>query len=134
MNRPGTTPLRQRWGLLAATLVVVMSGTALRLVPTGLPPGVVKYGGSILWGAMVYGLVAALLLSPRRRIVALAILVAVSVELVRLVHAPWLDAFRLTLAGQLLLGRIFSLWNLVAYATGIAAAALVDVRARRRLA
>jgi len=131
MNRPLTTPLRQRLGLIAVTFAIVVAGTALRLVPVGLPAGTVKYGGSILWGAMVYGLVAALVLRPRRRIVALAALVALSVELIRLVHVPWLDAFRLTLAGQLLLGRIFSPWNLVAYAVGIVAAAVADSRARR---
>ena len=45
--------------------------------------------------------------------------IAVVVEFSRLVHAPWLDAFRLTTAGALLLGRIFSPWNMVAYAVGI---------------
>jgi hypothetical protein len=48
------------------------------------------------------------------------------VELFRLVHAPWLDAFRLTLAGALLLGRIFSPWNVLAYGVGIALAMLLD--------
>lgn len=37
-----------------------------------------------------------------------------------------LDAFRLTTAGALLLGRIFSLWNLPAYAIGMAAACAFD--------
>jgi hypothetical protein len=123
--------LGERLRLLAATLMIVMAGTILRLVPAGLPGSVVKYGGSALWGAMVYGLVAALVLRPRRRIVVLAAMVALSVELFRLVHGPDLDAFRLTLAGQLLLGRIFSPWNLMAYAAGITVAALADVQFRR---
>jgi Protein of unknown function (DUF2809) len=46
-------------------------------------------------------------------------LIAVCVELFRLLHTPWLDAFRLTLAGALLLGRIFSLWDMLAYGVGI---------------
>ncbi|GJD30852.1 hypothetical protein PMNALOAF_2103 [Methylobacterium adhaesivum] len=128
----GPSPFGERLRLLAVTLVVVLAGISLRLVPMGLPAGVVKYGGSTLWGAMVYGLVAAFALRPRGRIVVLAALVALGVELVRLVHAPGLDAFRSTLAGQLLLGRIFSLWNLVAYAVGIAVAALLDSSARPR--
>ncbi|KQP59550.1 ribosomal maturation YjgA family protein [Methylobacterium sp. Leaf112] len=131
MNRDRPAPLQERPTLLAATVAVVAMGTVLRLVPLGLPPALVKYGGSILWGAMVYGLVATVLPRPRRRIVVLAALVALAVELVRLVHAPGLDAFRATLAGQLLLGRIFSLWNLTAYAAGIAGAVLVDSRLRR---
>jgi len=43
-----------------------------------------------------------------------ASVIAISVELLRLYHRPQLDAFRATPAGRLLLGRIFSLWNIVA--------------------
>jgi hypothetical protein len=45
--------------------------------------------------------------------------IAVGVELFRLVHTPWLDAFRLTIPGALLLGRIFSASNMLAYGVGI---------------
>jgi hypothetical protein len=62
--------------------------------------------------------------------VLIAFVVAVLVELTRLVHSPWLDDFRLTLAGALLLGRIFSLWNIVAYAVGIVLGAAIDGAAR----
>ncbi|GJE16727.1 DUF2809 domain-containing protein [Methylobacterium marchantiae] len=118
--------LKARAIYLAATVVVVGVGLTLRLVPLGLPMGVVKYGGSALWAAMVYGLVATCLPEKRGRILVVAGAIAVAVELFRLVHTPWLDSFRLTLAGALLLGRIFSIWNLVAYAAGLAAAALAD--------
>ncbi|HJE26033.1 MAG TPA: DUF2809 domain-containing protein [Methylorubrum populi] len=122
----------RRLPLLLATAAVIAAGLAIRLAPLGWPPMVVKYAGSILWGAMVYGLVAFLRpAAETHRLVAVAGLIAVAVELFRLVHAPWLDAFRLTLPGQLLLGRIFSVWNLLAYAAGIAAAAGLDAAARR---
>ena len=113
---------------LAAAALVIAAGTTLRLTgyEAGLPYVVVKYGGSLLWGAMVYLLVTvALPARPRLRIL-LSIIIAIAVELFRLYHTPWLDAFRLTLAGALLLGRIFSVWNIVAYLTGIAAAAAID--------
>jgi hypothetical protein len=58
--------------------------------------------------------------------------IAIVVEFSRLVHTPWLDAFRLTTAGALLLGRIFSLWNLVAYAVGIAFGVWIDRLAGNR--
>jgi hypothetical protein len=45
---------------------------------------------------------------------------------VSLVHTPWLDAFRLTLAGALLLGRIFSPWDMLAYGVGIVLGMLLD--------
>jgi len=117
-----------RLRLLAGTALVIAAGLALRLVALGLPGPVVKWGGSVLWGAMVYGLVGLVVPLPRRRIVAVAAAVALAVELFRLVHTPALDAFRLTLAGKLLLGRVFAPWNLVAYAAGILAARWADRR------
>ncbi len=115
--------------MLGLALAVIALGLSLRLFGRGLglPAGVVKYGGSVLWATMVLFLIAAVrprLSRPHYALIAMAI--AIVVELIRLVHTPWLDAFRLTLAGALLLGRIFSLWNLVAYAAGIALGVAVD--------
>ncbi|MCE4224706.1 DUF2809 domain-containing protein [Methylobacterium sp. C25] len=125
--------VRSRLVILVATLAVIVLGTMLRLVPVGLPAGVVKYVGSVLWGAMVYGIVAFLMAGARTRmVIAVALAVAISVELLRLFHTPGLDAFRFTLAGQLLLGRIFSGWNILAYAAGIVAAACLDHRGAGR--
>jgi hypothetical protein len=110
-------------------LPVVISGLALRLLGPGLglPAFVVKYGGSLLWGAMVFFLVAIVASrSTRRSVVMVAAVIAVGVELFRLVHTPWLDSFRLTMAGALLLGRIFSPQDILAYAIGIALGALLD--------
>jgi hypothetical protein len=64
---------------------------------------------------------------PRARIAAAALCLAIGVELFRLVHTPWLDDFRLTRAGALLLGRVFSPWNMVAYGGGIAFCAALDL-------
>jgi len=104
-------------------LAIIISGLALRRFGFGLGLSalIVKYGGSMLWGAMVYFLVAMTGSSRSRLSIALmAAAIAVGVELFRLVHAPWLDAFRLTLPGALLLGRVFSLWDVLAYGAGIA--------------
>ena len=110
-------------------LLIMMSGLALRGFGfgLGLPALVVKYGGSLLWAAMVFFLVAIAASRLSRLSAALiAASIAVGVELFRLVHAPWLDTFRLTLAGALLLGRIFSPWNMLAYGVGIALAVGLD--------
>jgi Protein of unknown function (DUF2809) len=112
---------------LCLALAVIAAGLGLRLVPVGLPAAVVKWGGSVLWAWMVYCLVAALLW--RRGPLAIgsvAILIATAVELSRLYRAPGLDAFRLTMAGKLLLGKVFEPWHFVVYAAAIAAAALAD--------
>lgn len=121
--------MRGRISLVLALLLTIAGGLALRRFgyAANLPFAVVKYGGSILWGAMVYWLLATIFVSSRPfRIAAVALILAVAVELFRLWHTPTLDAFRLTTAGALLLGRVFSLWNIAAYATGIAAALALD--------
>jgi hypothetical protein len=61
---------------------------------------------------------------------AIALAIAVSVEFSRLYQTPALDEFRLTLAGKLLLGRVFSLWNIVAYAAGIGLGMAIEMRLR----
>jgi predicted membrane protein len=94
---------------------------------------VVKYGGSLLWATMVFLLVGVLLPRlTRSQLAAIAMVIAIVIEFSRLVHTPWLDAFRLTTAGALLLGRIFSLWNLVAYTVGIAFGVWIDRLAEMR--
>jgi hypothetical protein len=110
-------------------LSVIACGLALRGFGPGLglPLPIVKYGGSILWGTMVFLLVAIVARGqPRLRIALIAIAIAVCVELFRLVHTPWLDEFRPTLAGALLLGRVFSPWNMVAYGAGIGLGLVLD--------
>jgi hypothetical protein len=109
--------------------VVIVFGLVLRRYGfgVGLPASVVKYGGSILWAAMIFLLVGiAAPRLPRSGIASISVAIAVAVELFRLVHTPSLDAFRLTLAGALLLGRIFSPWDIVAYGVGIGLGMLID--------
>jgi hypothetical protein len=125
-NAHGRSPNAVRFLLCVA---VVALGLSLRRYGfgLGLPGLIVKYGGSILWAAMVFFLVAlAWPALSRVRITAIAATIAIAVELFRLVHAPWLDAFRLTLAGALLLGRIFSPWDILGYGIGILLGALLD--------
>ena len=117
--------------LLAAAFGVILSGLALRRFgyDIGLSFVVVKYGGSILWGSMVFLLVASFLpCRNRRAAIVIACIVAIAVELIRLLHFPALDAFRATTAGALLLGRVFSMWNIACYLAGIGAAAFIASR------
>ena len=82
-------------------------------------------------------IVSALLPLRRVWIVALvAGLVATSVELLKLYHVPWLDSFRMTVPGILLLGRFFSVWDILAYWLAITVGAVLDgyLRGKRNLA
>jgi len=110
-------------------LLIIVCGLALRKfgLGLGLPFVLVKYGGSMLWGTMLLLLVA--MAAPgqsRWRMALISALLAVCVELFRLVHTSWLDDFRLTTAGALLLGRVYSPWNMLAYGLGIALGVLLD--------
>src|SRR5882724_1907121 len=124
--------LRRKSGLIIRAclcLSIILVGLALRRYGfgLGLPAVVVKYGGSVLWAMMVFFLVAIVGSKlPRWRIATITAVIATCAELFRLVHPPWLDEFRLTLAGALLLGRIFSLWDLLAYGVGVILGMLLD--------
>lgn len=121
--------MRGRPPALSILLIVTTTaaGLTLRLLRLGLPNAIVKYGGSMLWALMVYWIVSAI--RPRwqpTRTGLVSSAIALSVELFKLYHAPALDAFRLTLPGKLLLGRVFSLWDLLAYALAVIVAVLAD--------
>lgn len=89
--------------------------------------GEYKYGHSVFWALAVYWLIAAVLPRYGSRVIApVAALIALLVELSRLVHTPAFDAFRITLPGRLLLGRFFSVKDIAAYWFAIALAALAD--------
>jgi hypothetical protein len=117
-------PLASSALLISGTIA---AGLALRLTHLGLPFVVVKYGGSMLWALMIYWIVSTI--RPRWPITRAALassLIASAVELFKLYYVPWLDAFRLTLPGALLLGRVFSIWDLAAYVFAIIAGAFGD--------
>jgi len=116
---------------LVLLCTTMLAGLAVRFVHLGLPYNMVKYGGSMLWAMMLYWIASALL--PGERIPAVALLTGAfttAIEIFKLYHTPALDAFRLTLPGILLLGRIFSGWDIVAYWVAIAAGAYMDYRIR----
>ena len=121
---------------LSTTLVLltIAGGLLVRFGPLGLPRFVAKYGGSVLWALMIYWIVSTLL--PQRRLVAVALLagsVATSVEFLKLYHAAWLDSFRMTAPAVLLLGRVFSVWDILAYWLAMTIGVALDKCIRRQL-
>lgn len=109
----------------------IAAGLTIRLAPLGLPNALVKYGGSLLWAQMIYWIVSSV--RPIWQLMTGALVssaIAFCIELFKLFHTPLLDAFRLTLPGKLLLGRVFSLWDLVAYAVAIIVGVLADYMIR----
>jgi hypothetical protein len=118
---------------LALIFATIIAGLAVRFAPLGLPLFVVKYGGSALWALMLYWITSALLPTWRpSRVALLAGVIATAVEFFKLYRSPGMDAFRHTLPGILLLGRIFSVWDIVVYWIAILVGALFDSYLRRQ--
>ena len=108
-------------------LAVIACGLALR-TGFGWPFGVVKYGGSVLWGAMVFFLVATI--APGRSRPGIGADRGLDRGGGRTVPAG-----ASSLAGRFptdhrrraaARAQVFSPWNVVAYIGGIGAAALLD--------
>lgn len=99
----------------------------MRLLPLDLPWFLYKYLGSVLWAVALYWFLAALFPKLRpQTLAALAVTIATIVEITRLISIAPIDAFRLTLLGQVLLGRYFSLKNIAAYLLAITLTATLD--------
>lgn len=119
--------LSRRAMLALAAILIIAIGLTTRLPGIAWPPIVAKYLGSALWGAMVYCIVAWLRPDWRTaRLVLVASCVAAAIEFSQLWHPAWLDAFRATRPGVLLLGRFFAWADILAYLAGIGVAAATD--------
>jgi hypothetical protein len=127
------TSSSHRTAYVALIILTIVLGLVVRRVPLGLPPVVVKFGGSMLWAAMVYWIFAEIRAAASAEDIAInAALFSVAVEFFKLYHASALDAFRRTVAGTLLLGRYFSWWDIAAYLAAIALVSFADQRLIRR--
>jgi hypothetical protein len=103
-------------------------GIVWRMAPLGLPYVWWATGGDVVWGAMLVPLVGAVCVGAERPAITgmVAAAIAVAAEYQRLWHSPGLDAFRQSLAGELLLGRVFNARHILAYWTGIVLALLAQ--------
>lgn len=117
---------RLTYGFLV--LLVIAAGLLLRSSFISAPPFLAKYGGDALWALMIF--IGLGFVFPRAGTLPLAIGalgISCAVEFSQIYHAPWLDAFRATLPGRLILGSTFNLPDLPAYAVGIAVGAVSEV-------
>jgi hypothetical protein len=126
-------PWRRRLCYAAAAAGFIVAGLTWRSPALGLPWVVAKHGGSVIWGTMMFFAAAALLPTTRLAIIAVTTaIVAAAVEFSQLIHLAWLDDFRRTTFGMLLLGRTFSWWDIVSYWTGITAGCLATALVLRQ--
>lgn len=122
-------PRTPRRHVLLLLLLVIATGIILRKAPLGLPYFITKWGGSWLWGAMIWCIVT--LLSRQRhplRTAAIATVVAFATECLKLLHMPALDSFRSGSFGGFLLGHHFAFIDLGLYAFAIATMTFLSLR------
>ena len=118
---------QRRTMAVALASIAIACGLVWRLGRIPLPFFAYKYGVSMLWALAIYWLVCTA--APRWNVAmaaAAAALFSISIEFFKLYHSTAMDAFRLTLAGKLILGRVFSWKDIAAYVLAIVTAALLD--------
>lgn len=120
------SPARPRVHTLPLLLLLVALGLGSRR--RGLPEYSILYVGDVLWGTFFFFLFALAWPRASRRTLFLAALCTTElIELSQSYHAPWLDGFRDTRFGGLLLGHGFSWHDVVCVALGSALGWLLDV-------
>ncbi|HEY4304974.1 MAG TPA: DUF2809 domain-containing protein [Gemmatimonadaceae bacterium] len=99
----------------------------------GLSPDVRDFVGDALWAAMMFAFVSAAWPANSLAVrAAVALAISWIVEFSQAYHAPSLDALRATTLGRLTLGTGFDPRDLLAYAVGVAVAAMLERTIRRR--
>lgn len=106
--------------------ITIALGLGIRALTGGV---FAKVAGDMLYAVAAYYAVALVL---RRHRAPVALGYCVAIECLQLHHPPWLESLRATLFGRLVLGSVFSFYDLLSYAAGIAlAVGLEEILARR---
>lgn len=116
--------MRVRYLVLA--LVTIAAGLIVHFSGGFLPPALRDIVGDALWAMMIVWWVSVLV--PRLPLLArggIALAICAAVEFSQIHHAPWLDALRATLPGELILGSDYDPRDLLAYAVGVLVAMVV---------
>jgi hypothetical protein len=96
--------------------MLIMLVIALGLLSRALSGWLPNWLGDILWGVMVFFITGFLFKDrPTFDNAILAAVFSLGMETAKLYHAPWLDAFRYTTIGGLMLGYVFSIYNILCY-------------------
>lgn len=115
--------IRKRLYYLILVIGVIIVGLLSREFSSCFP----KWVGSILWGLMVFFIMGFIFRNRTTRYSAIAATAfSIALEVAKLYHTPWIDAFRYTKIGGLLLGHVFSWNNILCYITGIAVGVMCE--------
>lgn len=112
---------------LVCAVAVMLLGLASRRYRAHLPEFLAEYSGDTLWALMLFLLVSTT--APHKSIRfrwSVTALLALTIEVSQLYHAPWIDGIRQTTLGGLVLGHGFLWSDLVCYTVGITLGALAE--------
>ncbi|HEU4473034.1 MAG TPA: DUF2809 domain-containing protein [Flavisolibacter sp.] len=113
------THAKRRVIYLALLVFTIAAGLATRLYGHALPGVLANYGGDLLYASFIFFCFRFLLPElPARFILLMAWLFCLCIELLQLWKAPWLQAWRQTRIGGLILGYEFLWSDLICYALG----------------
>lgn len=130
---PRERPLRSRWRYAVAVVATIAVGLASRRWAGHLPWWLAKNAGDALYATMmVFGIGFLATHARTWRVATAAVAVCFAVELSQLYRAPWIDAVRATLPGQLVLGQGFHAFDLVCYLIGAALGVAIELGVLRR--
>jgi hypothetical protein len=119
--------MRNRYHYILAVVMIILIGLPTRMDILPLPTPVLKYGGGILWAAMIYLMLAVVFSQAAPRALWLgAVVIACGIEFSQLYQTEALTAFRATLLGRLTIGSGFSWADVISYIVGVSIAAWVD--------
>lgn len=117
---------------LITLIIVIILGLASRIYGQSLPRFVADNAGDMLWAMMVY--FGFRFLFVRRGIpfaALLSFLLSFGIEFSQMYQAEWINQFRGTVIGALVLGHGFLVVDLVRYTAGIFIAAILDQSLKR---
>lgn len=118
---------RSRRTYLIAFAAVFLLGLPTRLVPQLVPAFCVNYAGDAMWAMAIF--IGLGILFPRattHRLFFTALLITYAIEFSELYQADWINQLRSIKVIGLILGYTFLWTDLVAYAVGIVAGAVLD--------
>ena len=95
-------------------------GLATRKKPLWFHPLIAEFGGDILWATLFFFLFRIIFLTKQLWIIAVyTYSFALAIELSQLYHAPWINEWRKTFAGKMILGSGFLWSDLRCYFVGV---------------
>lgn len=115
--------MRNRLYYLTLIIVVIIAGLLSRELSNWLP----KWIGDILWGLMVF-FIMGFIFKDRSTLhtARFSVIFSIGIEVAKLYHTPWIDAFRYTRIGGLIFGQVFSWHNILCYIIGITAGVMCE--------